>query len=332
MLYITTRDNRDANTAYKTLHNDMACDGGAYVPFRMPNFSAEELEDLVTGSFSETVAVILNRFFSARITGWDVDFCIGRNSLKVVQMPHRLTVAELWHNPKGTYESVVTELYRKIAETDTGKPTEWFAIAVRIAVLFGIYTYMRQSGYIAAGETYDISLPCDDFNVPVAALYARIIGLPIDTIVCTGEENSGVWDFIHLGELNTSLIGNNGIGFERYVYATLNSQAVEQLLEAKSNKRTYRVSEDELSTFNSGMFCATAGKKRSSQTINSIYRSNQYILDPVAAICVGGLQDYRAKVGESKQTLVLSEISPLIKAKEISEATGISSEKLKDLI
>ena len=152
MLYITTRDHRDAYTAHKALHTDIAVDGGAYVPFKMPFFNTAELEELVKAGFSETVATILNRFFSCGITGWDVDFCIGRNAVKIVTMPHRLAVAELWHNPKGLYQSVVSELYKKITGVDSEKCTEWFRVAVRIAVLFGLYVQMRQNDGIQNGK------------------------------------------------------------------------------------------------------------------------------------------------------------------------------------
>lgn len=330
MLYITTRDNRDANTAYKTLHNDFAADGGAYFPFRMPQLTCDEIEALVKCSFSETVAAIINRFFACQISGWDVEFCIGRNPVKIVTMSHRLAVAELWHNPKGTYESIVSELYKKIAAVEFGTPTEWFAVAARIAIIFGIFTQMRQNDMIAPDGTFDISLPCDDFDIPIAVCYAREMGLPIDTIICTSNEDSGAWDFVQLGELNTAHIPSKSIGFERYIHLKLGSASVEQFLAAWGRKRTFRVPEGDLDSFNQGVFCTTAGKNRSGQTINSVFRSNNYILDPGAALCVGGLQDYRAKAGESKLTLVLSEISPLLKAKEIADATGIAVDKLSD--
>lgn len=332
MLYITTRDNRDANTAYKTLHNQFGPDGGAFLPFRMPLFTDEEIEAFVNGGFSETVAAILNRFFSCKITSWDVDFCIGRNAVKITQMPHRLAVAELWHNPKGTYESAIMELYHKITEGSTNKLTEWFCVATRIAILFGLYTQMRQDGIVDSDDVFDISLPSDDFDIPVAALYAKEMGLPIDVIICTGEESSGVWDFIHLGELNTTLIDGNYAGFERYVYAKLGAEDVIHFMDALRNRRTFRIAEDRLCDFNHKIFCATAGKNRGEQTINSVFRSNNYIMDPDSARCVGGLQDYRAKAGESRLTLVLSEISPLLKSKEIAAATGISADKLSNYI
>ena len=83
---------------------------------------------------------------------------------------------------------------------------------------------------------------------------------------------------------------------------------------------------------NSGLFCAVTGSNRTSQHINSIYRSNAYILDPTSALCVGGLQDYRAKTGESKPTLVLSCVSPAIYISEISQATGITKDKINALL
>ena len=38
MLYITTRNNYDAFTAYRTLGEGRGPDGGLFVPFQMPHF------------------------------------------------------------------------------------------------------------------------------------------------------------------------------------------------------------------------------------------------------------------------------------------------------
>lgn len=332
MLYITTRDNRDAYTAYKTLHTDYAVDGGAYLPFRMPIFQNSDLNDFVQAGFSQTVATILNRFFSCGVTSWDVDLCFGKNAVKLVHMPHRLAVAELWRNPENSFEGITKELYSKVAGINTGILTEWFFVAVRIAVMFGIYTQMRKNDLVAEGETFSVSVPADNFDIPISAHYAKEMGLPIDTIICTSDESTGIWDFIHLGELNTALIGDRAIGFERFLHSKLNFEGVTKFIDAVNKKRIYRVPEESLGNFNQGMFCATAGKNRSSQIINSVFRTNNYIIDPVAALCIGGLQDYRAKVGEGKLAIVFSEASPLLKANFIAEATGISVNKLPDYI
>lgn len=332
MLYITTRDDKDFYTAYRALHECSAPDGGGYVPFRMPKFSDSELKDLMAGGFGQTVANILNLFFSCRLTGWDVDFAIGRNPVKLATMSHRIVVAELWHNPDGKYDYITTALYNKICNTTSETPSEWFTLASLISVLFGIYAVMCRTGAIAQNDTIDISTTTEKNFIPLAAVYARKMGLPIGEIIFTSEENSGIWDLIHLGEIAPTAGFAKSVGCERLIDTTLGKSAVYQMREALHNCKTYRVDKEQLSLLNSGLFCAVTGSNRTSQHINSIYRSNAYILDPTSALCVGGLQDYRAKTGESKPTLVLSCVSPAIYISEISQATGITKDKINALL
>ena len=46
MLYVTTRNDGDQYPALRTLGQDRGPDGGAYVPFRLPFFTPEEVENL----------------------------------------------------------------------------------------------------------------------------------------------------------------------------------------------------------------------------------------------------------------------------------------------
>lgn len=328
MLYITTRDNKDAYTAHRALHEDTAIDGGAYVPFRMPALSAEEITGLCSKNFSHTVAAVLNFFFACRLSGWDVEFCIGRKPLMLTTMTHRIVIAELWHNPEGIYSHICSSLYRKLCGDGTKCPSEWFKIAAHISVLFGIYSEMRRDNIISASDSFDISASADDLAVPLAAMYARQMGLPVKTIVFSTEGNSGLWDFIHLGEIGMQAVDTDSVSYERLVHATLGCSGVSTFRNAIGARRTFRMDEDMLSQFNNGLFCSVTGKERGIQNINSIYRSNSYIPDPMTAFSVGGLQDYRAKTGESRLTLVLSCASPIKYLSLIADATGISQENL----
>ena len=77
MLYITTRNDRDAFTVQHVLTQNNGEDGGLYLPLHFPKFTEEELQSLCAVSFNQRVAAILNLFFSSKLTGWDVDFCAG---------------------------------------------------------------------------------------------------------------------------------------------------------------------------------------------------------------------------------------------------------------
>ena len=99
MLYATTRNRLDAVTTNHVLVESRGPDGGLFVPLNLPKFSAQERKRLSEQSFGHCVAEILNLFFSTKLTGWDVDFCIGRYPVRLEPLAHRIYMAETWHNP-----------------------------------------------------------------------------------------------------------------------------------------------------------------------------------------------------------------------------------------
>ena len=94
MLYVTTRNNRDAYTAQRVLRENRGPDGGLYVPFREPVFSREEIDALKEKSFHQCVAEVLNRLFNTKLIRWDVEFCVGRYPVRLVNLPQRIIAGE----------------------------------------------------------------------------------------------------------------------------------------------------------------------------------------------------------------------------------------------
>ena len=334
MLYITTRHGDDAYTAYRALTNDVGPDGGGFVPFRLPALSTEEILNLKDKTFNQIVAEILNMFFALRLNGLDLDLIVGKGTARLVPMNHRIIVAELWHNQNGSLSCVEQMLRNKLAEeakVDTA--AEWSRIAVRIAVFFATYGQLLRDELVSIGEQIDFSVNNDDFVSVMSIWYCRKMGLPVNMIICTCDENSNLWDFIHRGTMSTVGINKQlQVGIERLLHSTVGCNAAEQFCDACDKGRAYSVSEEELSALNSGLFCSVAGRDRAQSVINSIYRTNSYIIDSNAALCYGGLQDYRAKTGAGGLTVILAENSPLNQLEEISVATGLDSSMIKNYI
>ncbi len=330
MLYVTTRTIRDAYTAHRAICEDFGPDGGRFVPFSLPKFTQEEIVGLKEKSFSETVAEILNMFFSSRLTSWDVDFCIGRNPLRVIQMNHRIAVAELWHNLDGKYDYILKMLSGKISENAQKKITsDWTKIAVYIAVLFGIYGQMLRENATEEDGSFDVSLLLGDFSEPISAWYAKKLGLPIGKIIFTGVDNSATWDFVHRGTFvpaGTDL--SLQCGLERLIGDVFGTAEVARFIASCEKGLSYTLSEEQSPVLADAFFATVAGENRATATINSVYRTTGYISDPNTALCLGGLQDYRAKTGESRVTLVVSGETPAHYVEVISKATGLKSDKI----
>ena len=335
MLYITTRDHKETFTSHRTLCANYAPDNGQFIPFVMPEYTDTELQHLLNKSFGEIVAEILNHFFSARLTGSDIDFAIGRNAVKLIPMNHKIVVSELWHNPGSGFTYTINTLYSKIIGCDkhNTKPTRWFEIAVRIAVLFGIYRELVGSDLLLQGQLVDISVPADDFSAAFAAFYAKQMGLPLGKIICTTDDSSALWDLIHRGNFTPDpACFAIQPGVEMLIHATLGEDEANKFSKKCADGRAYTVDEEQLPILNDGLFCSVASYARTEATINSVYRSNDYIIDTKTAFCYGGLQDYRAKHGDGRLTIILAESNPMDDANAIQSATGIKKLNLIDHI
>ena len=342
MLYVTTRDKRDAYTAYYTLSKEKGPKGGFFIPFQKVKFSADEICALKDKSVCQCIADILNIFFSARLDEWDVQCCIGSYPVKLIPMSHKVMVAETWNNPEWDFARVVRNLRSRImGNGDLGKDfSNWSWISVRIALLFGIFSELYRLGLVGEARTIDVSVPVMDFSAPMAVWYAREMGLPIGTIIFTCNENSGAWDLLHHGQLQTDAkqivtstpkcdmpIPDN---LERLIYDALGSTEVAGFVNACTAGTDYTLPEEQRITLSKGMFGAVVSQKRMESVIRNVYRTNTYLLNPYSALAYGGLQDYRTTKIETGPALILTERGPQCDLETVSGAMGIPKQELRE--
>jgi threonine synthase len=141
MLFVTTRNKFDTYTVHRANQSDRGPDGGLFLPFRLPELSKEDIKALKEQSFCQRLATLLNQFFGTQLTAWDVELYAGKTPVKLVPMSHRIVVAETWHNPDWDFARIVRNLSGRIRGNDDteGVPSNWAWIAIRVAVLFGLF-------------------------------------------------------------------------------------------------------------------------------------------------------------------------------------------------
>ena len=328
MLYVTTRNEREQYPALRTLGKDRGPDGGAYVPFRLCRLEREEIESLKDKSFGACVVYALDKLFFPRLDGVELDFALGRVPVKVATMSHRIAVAELWHNIHWDFDWVVQELTRRLrTEAQQGVPvTDWAAIAARVAVLFGIFGQLLRSGETDYEQGIDVAAAAGDFSMPMAAWYAREMGLPIGNVICAGEQ-SGCWDLLHRGEVRTNEV--LPAGMERLIFGCLGADEVCRYLEICGRGGIYAPKPEDAEQLRQGMFAAVVSNKRIARTIASVYHTNRYVLGEEAAMVFAGLQDYRATAGESRPALILAQHRPAKSLQTVAAAIGVEPHVLK---
>lgn len=341
MLYVTTRNEHNAYTAHRAIHTPKGTDGGEFVPFRMPEFTPEEIAALQETSFGQCVADMLNRFFSCGITGWDVEVVAGRHAAKLKTLPHRVTVAELWHNVDGSYDHLEAVLARRIIG-DGDAPNGWVRIVIRLSVLTGLYGMMLREGYITNNQVFDVAVPTGDFTMVMAVWYLRRMGLPVANIICCCNDNSAVWDLLRHGEMKTVSMLKHTVTplvdasipdqLERLVSATLGTKEACRYLEVLNDGKVYVPPVGTLETLRKGMQASVVSDQRICSDIPNVYRTGAYLMGPYTALAYGGLMDYRSVSGLSRPALLLADRSVLCDAAFVCKLMDCSIAGLNDMI
>ena len=335
MLYVTTRSSTETYTAARTLAVNTAPDGGLFVPFQMPSLSVGDLKGKTQ---SECIAYVLGLFFRTKLTQADVAECIGEDSLALIAIDRKVSVLQGWNRANREFSKMEYALYCKLCKdvTPCKKTTQWPKIAIRIAIFAAVIMQMYE------GREVDIAVNAGDFLTPMTAFYCRQIGLPVGTILCAVNENSGLWDFFTNGQLNCGApVVVTGLPdldvavpsqLERLIFAAKGVSGVAEFINRWDSGRLYKADDETLSHLSSGFAVSVVGVQRVPSLIHRIFTTNSYVLDTYGALTFGALQDYRATFGDIRQTLLFSEYSPLVHRATVANALNIREYKLTDLI
>lgn len=339
MLYVTTRDQRDAYTAKKVLGEQRGPDGGFFLPFKHPEFNREMLQKMEKASFGQIVADILNLLFHTKLSSWDVDFAVGRYPVRTVKLNQRIVVAETWHNPEWKFDRMVRNISTLLQDKRVDQPGNWVTISVRIAVLFGIFAQLQ---ILDTDDKTDVAVLSGDFSVPMSVWYARQWGLPVGNIICSCNENNNIWNLICHGYLRCDAVSIPTIlpqadvavpeNLERLIHACGGAEEVGRFLNCVRSGRLYDVDERMLSKLRSGLYVSVVSTNRVETAIPSVFKTHGYLADPYTALVYSGLLDYRAKTGRTHRAVVLSETSCHDSAEYVSGLLGVSAVQLESIL
>lgn len=339
MLYVTTRNSRDVFTVHHALTKDRADDGGYFLPFHMTPFSSDELTELAQKPMNHRMAMILNRLFGTKLSGWDMDFAVGRRPVRLTELNQRCIIASCWHNPQWDFEWMASQTAALLRNTpEDPRTVEWVDLALRIAVLFGVFGEMPE----AQGSLADVAVPSGDLSWAAAAEYARGWGLPVGGIIVSCNENPMLWELLNRGSLPTGELPIvtatprcdriHTPALERLIHRCGGEREVQSYLLASESRCDYVPGELTLQNLRSGMFASVISQKRMASVIPNLYRSTGSLLGPYDALAFCGLQDHRSAVGENRRALILSSRSPRLNLDFMAAAMTMTQMQLQQLL
>lgn len=307
MLYVSTYNKADSFTAYKVLRSAAAPDGGMFMPMQIPALDDFALAQYEQMNFGEAAAAIINLFFGTTLSGWDIDFAIGRQAVDLVPMGHKVSIAESWHNPAGLHNYFLQRLFNIVLgdKQNTKAPNAWFCTVANVAILFGVYgKYSRREIY-----EFDVAIDTADLQMLLAVRYAQRMGLPIRRIILGCTDGDGMWDLLSYGDYST-INKERNIALEALLWLDFHYAESEHYITAVEEKSTYRINSFLLEQFRSQLYTTVVGDDRVQNLIDSTIMTNRYHMTPNTARAFCALLNYRAKTGENKNTLMFAPNMP----------------------
>ena len=208
-------------------------------------------------------------------------------------------------------------------------------LAAQVVYYFAGYMQLIENKEIPMGEMVNFVVPTGNFGNILAGYYAKILGLPINRLVCASNSNNILHDFISTGVYDKKrefletispsmdiLISSN---LERLLYYVSegDNHYVSKLMSDLKENGIYKVENSILDKIKEIFLSGYAGDDDTKKTIKKIYEKDGYLLDTHTAVAYKVMLDLlegdREKLGNYKN-IILSTASPYKFSKDVFES------------
>ncbi len=194
-------------------------------------------------------------------------------------------------------------------------------LAPQIMYYFRAYRELLDAGKISLGDEVNFSVPTGNFGDILAGYLAKLLGLPVGTLICASNANNVLTDFIRTGTydrrrplLKTTspsmdiLVSSN---LERLLYLLSgDTKLVAKLMKELNTQGVYTVPDALLAKIQGQFWAAYCDDVRAAGIIGRVYKEDGYLCDPHTASGWAAAEDYVAQTGDKRPMVVLSTASP----------------------
>ena len=196
----------------------------------------------------------------------------------------------------------------------------WGRLAPQIVYYVSAYCDLLNKGTLKMGEKMNVTVPTGNFGNILAAYIAKLMGLPIDRLVCASNQNNILTDFFNTGTYDRNrafhltmspsmdiLISSN---LERLLYFMAGAERTAGYMASLNKTGAYTV-EPEVKAAIDESFCGFfADEAETAKTIRETMDQYNYLADTHTAVALSAAKQYIAKTGDTKPMIVASTASP----------------------
>ena len=200
-------------------------------------------------------------------------------------------------------------------------------------VVYYVYAYatLVKNEQIKNGDQINITVPTGNFGNILAAYYAKLIGLPVDKLICASNTNKVLFDFFTTGTYDKKreftvtsspsmdiLISSN---LERLIYRIAGNDAEKNaaMMQALNGEGEYTITE-EMKKGLVDFYGNYADEKETAEAIKDLYEKTGYVIDTHTAVAASVYKKYVADTQDTKTTVIASTASPYKFARSVMNA------------
>ncbi len=208
----------------------------------------------------------------------------------------------------------------------------WGRLVPQIVYYVSAYCDMVKCGAVRLGDRIDISVPTGNFGNIFAAYIAKLMGLPLERLVCASNVNNVLTDFLKSGVYDKNrdfhatispsmdiLISSN---LERLLYVTLGTEKTAGYMKKLNECGRYEISAEELAKINDSFIGYYTNEDETKATISKIYKEKGCLIDTHTAVAVHAAECYANEFKAGRKILSVSTASPYKFASDVFAAVA----------
>ena len=215
--------------------------------------------------------------------------------------------------------TMASELDREGVFLSSANSINWGRLVPQIVYYVSAYIDMVNSGAIDLGEKIDVCVPTGNFGNIFAAYIAKLMGLPIEKLVCASNVNNVLTDFLENGTYDRNrefratispsmdiLISSN---LERLLYVTLGTEKTAKYMDELAKYGKYELSGEDFAKIKSDFIGYSADEGDTARTIKAVYENKNCLIDPHTAVAFYATEQYIKDNKAERRILTVSTAS-----------------------
>ncbi len=206
----------------------------------------------------------------------------------------------------------------------------WGRLAPQIVYYVSAYCDLINAGKCKLGDTFNVCVPTGNFGNIFAAYLAKLMGLPIDRLICASNANNILTDFLRTGTYDRNrdfyltmspsmdiLISSN---LERLLYFTAGSEKTAAYMESLKSTGAYTVSPEVKAAIDESFRGYFADEEETARVIGDVYTNNGYLADTHTAVAISAAMQYVKESADTRPMVIDSTASPYKFANNVYKA------------